>query len=171
MAVADVPAVAVIEKQAYPAAQAWSEGIFRDCLRVGYLCQVLEVDADLVGYGILSIAAGEAHLLNVCVAPGRQGRGFGRVLVEHFLDLADRYKARHGVPGSAPVEHARAGALQIVRVSAHRRAKILLPGATRRAARRRHPARPGHCLSAAPSPSSPERARFPAAFLPVLIPA
>jgi ribosomal-protein-alanine N-acetyltransferase len=93
MAVADVPAVAVIEKQAYPAAQAWSEGIFRDCLRVGYLCQVLEVDADLVGYGILSIAAGEAHLLNVCVAPGRQGRGFGRVLVEHFLDLADRYKA------------------------------------------------------------------------------
>ena len=93
MAVADVPAVAVIEKQAYPAAQAWSEGIFRDCLRVGYLCQVLEVDAELVGYGILSIAAGEAHLLNVCVEPGRQGRGFGRVLVEHFLDLADRYKA------------------------------------------------------------------------------
>lgn len=93
MAIPDVQAVAGIEQQAYPAAQAWSEGIFRDCLRVGYLCQVLEVDADLVGYGILSIAAGEAHLLNVCVAPGRQGRGFGRLLVEHFLDLADRYKA------------------------------------------------------------------------------
>ena len=93
MAVPDLPAVAAIEKQAYPAAQAWAEGIFRDCLRVGYLCQVLEVDADLVGYGILSIAAGEAHLLNVCVAPGRQGQGFGRLLVEHFLDLADRYKA------------------------------------------------------------------------------
>jgi len=93
MAAADVPAVAAIEKQAYPAVQAWSEGIFRDCLRVGYLCQVLEVDAELAGYGILSIAAGEAHLLNVCVAPGRQGRGLGRLLVEHFLDLADRCKA------------------------------------------------------------------------------
>lgn len=93
MTVPDVQAVAAIERQAYPAAQAWSEGIFRDCLRVGYLCQVLEIDADLAGYGILSVAANEAHLLNVCVAPGRQGRGFGRVLVEHFLDLADRYKA------------------------------------------------------------------------------
>lgn len=93
MVAADVPAVEAIEKQAYPAVQAWSEGIFRDCLRVGYLCQVLEVDAEPAGYGILSIAADEAHLLNVCVAPGRQGRGLGRLLVEHFLDLADRYKA------------------------------------------------------------------------------
>ena len=93
MVAADVPAVEAIEKQAYPAVQAWSEGIFRDCLRVGYLCQVLEVDAEPAGYGILSIAAGEAHLLNVCVAPVRQGRGLGRLLVEHFLDLADRYKA------------------------------------------------------------------------------
>ena len=106
MAVPDLPAVAAIEKQAYPAAQAWAEGIFRDCLRVGYLCQVLEVDAELAGYGILSIAAGEAHLLNVCVAPGLQGRGLGRLLVEHFLDLADRYKA-HTVylevrPSNAP---------------------------------------------------------------------
>jgi ribosomal-protein-alanine N-acetyltransferase len=94
MAVPDVPTVAGIEQQAYPAAQAWAEGIFRDCLRVGYLCQVLEVDAVLVGYGILSIAAGEAHLLNVCVAPDHQGQGFGRLLVEHMLDLADRYKAQ-----------------------------------------------------------------------------
>ncbi len=93
MAVADLPAVAAIEKQSYPAVQAWSEGIFRDCLRVGYLCQMLEVDAEPAGYGILSIAAGEAHLLNVCVAPSLQGRGLGRLLVEHFLDLADRYKA------------------------------------------------------------------------------
>lgn len=94
MSVPDIQAVAAIEKQAYPAPQAWSEGIFRDCLRVGYLCQVLEVDADLAGYGILSIAAEEAHLLNVCVAPSQQGRGLGRALVEHFLQLADRYKAQ-----------------------------------------------------------------------------
>jgi [ribosomal protein S18]-alanine N-acetyltransferase len=93
MAVPDVQAVAAIEQQAYPAAQAWSEGIFRDCLRVGYLCHVLEVGTELVGYGILSIAADEAHLLNVCVTPSRQGQGLGRLLVEHMLDLADRHKA------------------------------------------------------------------------------
>ena len=93
MALADVPAVTAIEQQSYPAPQAWSEGIFRDCLRVGYLCRVLEVDAVLAGYGVLSIAAGEAHLLNVCASPAFRGRGLGRQLVEHFLDLADRYKA------------------------------------------------------------------------------
>ncbi|MDD3652448.1 ribosomal protein S18-alanine N-acetyltransferase [Immundisolibacter sp.] len=93
MTAADVPTVAAIERQSYPAAQAWSEGIFRDCLRVGYLCRVLEVDGVLAGYGILSVAAGEAHLLNVCASPAFRGRGIGRLLVEHFLDLADRYKA------------------------------------------------------------------------------
>ncbi|WP_372696449.1 ribosomal protein S18-alanine N-acetyltransferase [Immundisolibacter sp.] len=93
MTVADVAAVAAIEQRAYPAPQPWSAGIFRDCLRVGYLCQVLELDGAVAGYGILSIAAGEAHLLNVCVAPELQGRGLGRVLVLHMLDLADRFKA------------------------------------------------------------------------------
>ena len=93
MTVADVPAVAAIEQRAYPAPQPWSAGIFRDCLRVGYLCQVLELEGAVAGYGILSIAAGEAHLLNVCVAPELQGRGLGRVLVLHMLDLADRFKA------------------------------------------------------------------------------
>ncbi len=94
MALPDLSTVTAIEHRAYPAPQPWSEGIFRDCLRVGYLCQVLELDAELVGYGILSIAANEAHLLNVCVAPGQQGRGLGRLLVEHMLDMADRHKAQ-----------------------------------------------------------------------------
>jgi ribosomal-protein-alanine N-acetyltransferase len=93
MTVADVPAVAAIEQRAYPAPQPWSAGIFRDCLRVGYLCRVLELEGAVAGYGILSIAAGEAHLLNVCVAPELQGGGLGRRLVMHMLDLADRYKA------------------------------------------------------------------------------
>ena len=93
MTPADVPAGAAIARQSYPAAQAWSEGIFRDCLRVGYLCRVVDVDGVLAGYGILSIAAGEAHLLNVCAAPAYRGRGLGRQLVEHLIELADRYKA------------------------------------------------------------------------------
>ncbi len=93
MLVGDAQVVAGIEQVAYPPPQPWSEGIFRDCLRVGYLCQVLELDGQIIGYGILSIAASEAHLLNVCIAPSHQGCGYGRQLVHHFLNLADRYKA------------------------------------------------------------------------------
>ena len=42
----DVPAVGALERAAY--AFPWSEGIFRDCLRVGYLCRVADVEGAIV---------------------------------------------------------------------------------------------------------------------------
>jgi ribosomal-protein-alanine N-acetyltransferase len=66
----------------------WTEGIFRDCLRVGYCCVVLEGDDELHGYGVMSVAAGEAHLLNLCVHPDRQRFGLGSDLLRYFLGKA-----------------------------------------------------------------------------------
>ncbi|MGA9853688.1 MAG: ribosomal protein S18-alanine N-acetyltransferase [Gammaproteobacteria bacterium] len=83
---ADVPVVLAIEKRAYQ--YHWSEGIFRDCLRVGYGCWVMELGGSIGGYGILSLVVGEAHLLNICVAPEWQKQGYGRLLLEHFIELA-----------------------------------------------------------------------------------
>ena len=54
----------------------------------GNCCWVLEVSGGIVGHGILSVGAGEAHLLNVCVNPYFQGNGYGRVLVEHMVSQA-----------------------------------------------------------------------------------
>lgn len=68
----------------------WTIGIFRDCLRVGYFCQVLEQDNVVVGHAVMSEAVGEAHILNICVSPRAQGAGLGRILVEHLLDAAAR---------------------------------------------------------------------------------
>lgn len=82
----DVSAVMEIEKRAYQ--YHWSEGIFRDCLRVGYGCWVMELGGGIGGYGILSLVVGEAHLLNICVAPEWQRQGYGRLLLEHFIGLA-----------------------------------------------------------------------------------
>ena len=82
----DLEAVARIEVSAYP--YPWSLAIFRDCLAAGYACWVLARPTGLVGYGVLSVAAGEAHLLNLCVAPAQQGRGHGRRVLARMLDLA-----------------------------------------------------------------------------------
>lgn len=82
----DLAPIVAIENLAYPFP--WTEGIFRDCLRVGYSCTVLEFDYLLVGYGIIASGAGEAHLLNVCVREEFRNRGFGRALMDRLLQVA-----------------------------------------------------------------------------------
>ncbi len=82
----DVPAVISAERAGY--AFPWSEGIFRDCLRAGYVCRVAELDELLVGYGILSVGAGEAHVLNLCVRPEYRCRGLGRRMLQQLIDLS-----------------------------------------------------------------------------------
>jgi ribosomal-protein-alanine N-acetyltransferase len=79
----DLKAVAAVERAAY--AYPWSLGIFRDCLLAGYYCLVLDVGGAVTGYGIMSIAAGEAHLLNLCVHPSAQHCGYGRRLLNALL--------------------------------------------------------------------------------------
>ena len=82
----DVPVVVSIERGAYQFP--WSEGIFRDCLRVGYLCRLVEVGTVIAGYGIMSMGAGEAHILNVCVRDDFRGRGIARQLMLYLIDRA-----------------------------------------------------------------------------------
>ena len=82
----DVPAVVAIERTSYQFP--WSEGIFRDCLRVGYTCRVVTAGVQIVGYGVMSIGAGEAHILNVCVAEAHRCRGIGRRLLALLVERA-----------------------------------------------------------------------------------
>ena len=83
----DLKSVASVERAAY--AFPWSLGIFRDCLLAGYYCLVLDVGKNLAGYGIMSIAAAEAHLLNLCVHPNAQRAGYGRMLLNALLLKAE----------------------------------------------------------------------------------
>lgn len=80
---ADLPRVMEIELAAYPFP--WTLAIFQDCLRVGYYGSALVLGQELLGYSMLTAAAGEAHLLNLCIDPAWQRRGLGRVLLEHAL--------------------------------------------------------------------------------------
>lgn len=87
----DVDAVHAIELRAYEFP--WTPGIFRDCLRAQYPAWVLVDERGIAAYVLMSVAAGEAHILNVCVAPDRQGRGLGRRLVRTMLQLARARRA------------------------------------------------------------------------------
>ena len=77
-----------IEQLAYPFP--WSRGIFVDCLRVGYACFGLQIGRKLAGYSIASFAAGEAHLLNICIHPDWQRRGYGSLLLEYMINHVAR---------------------------------------------------------------------------------
>ncbi|RUQ33869.1 MAG: ribosomal-protein-alanine N-acetyltransferase [Candidatus Competibacteraceae bacterium] len=87
MLFADLREITLIERRAYEFC--WTDGIFRDCIRTGYFCRVLQIPhGPIQGYGILSAAAGEAHILNLCVREELQGRGLARQVLDHLLDLA-----------------------------------------------------------------------------------
>ena len=79
----DLAMVSDIERRSYEFP--WSHGVFRDCLLAGYHCMVLERDGRVAGYGILSIAAGEAHILNLCVDPKYRSHGYGEYLLDAIL--------------------------------------------------------------------------------------
>ncbi|PNS09244.1 rimI: ribosomal-protein-alanine acetyltransferase [Lysobacter silvestris] len=89
----DLDAVMAVEERGYP--HPWSRAVFRDCLRAGYSAWMLEDGVgEVLGYGVLSHALDECHLLNLCVDPRVQSRGVGRSLLMSLLQLARARGAR-----------------------------------------------------------------------------
>jgi ribosomal-protein-alanine N-acetyltransferase len=89
---ADLERLVEIEDRAYRR-RGWSRIIFEDCLNVGYVCWGAALHDSLVGYVIVSIAAGESHLLNLAVDPACQRRGVGHMLLNFACDEARRQQA------------------------------------------------------------------------------
>lgn len=87
----DVAGVMEVERAAYE--HPWTEAIFRDCLRVGYCCWLAEDAAGPAAHLMLSVGAGEAHLLNLCVAPWHERRGLGRRMLRQAVLLAREHGA------------------------------------------------------------------------------
>jgi len=92
MMACDLEQVMHIELAMYPFP--WTRRIFEDCLRVGYRCHVGEIEGNLAGYGVMSSGAGEAHVLNLCVAEKFQRRGLAREILSLLLDEADKLEVR-----------------------------------------------------------------------------
>jgi ribosomal-protein-alanine N-acetyltransferase len=93
MGAGDLSSVAALERESYEFP--WTEGIFRDCLRVGYHCIVVEgAGGSLQGYAVMSLAADEAHLLNLCVRRDSRRCGLGRDMLREILTAARGAGAR-----------------------------------------------------------------------------
>lgn len=82
----DLPNVSDIERRSYDFP--WSHGVFRDCMLAGYVCLILDRGGVPTGYSILSIAAGEAHILNLCIDPDFRSLGYGERLLDEVIDRA-----------------------------------------------------------------------------------
>ena len=91
MEVTDLDAVMAIENVVY--APPWTRGNFSDSLIEGYHCWVLELGGEIVGYSVVAIAVGEAHLLNLSIAAAWQRRGYGRELLVFVIQLARDFGA------------------------------------------------------------------------------
>jgi len=83
---ADLGQVASIERAVH--AHPWTLGNFLDSLGSEYQCWLAERAGEIVGYGVVMVAAGEAHLLNLSVAPVWQRRGVGTELTCFVTRLA-----------------------------------------------------------------------------------
>jgi ribosomal-protein-alanine N-acetyltransferase len=87
-----LPGVLAIENEIYEFP--WTAGNFRDSLRAGYSCWASFENERLIGYAVLMLAAGEAHLLNLSIAADAQRRGHGARLLGHAIRVARGYGAR-----------------------------------------------------------------------------
>ena len=83
---ADLVGVVGVERDSY--GYPWSRRIFEDCMQVGYCCLVAERDGEILGHGIMLARAGEAHILNLCVAPPHRRQGIAALLLDELLDVA-----------------------------------------------------------------------------------
>jgi len=87
----DLEAVTAIERAVH--AHPWTRGNFSDSLGAGYHCWTAECGGLVIGYSVVMIAAGEAHLLNMSIAGGWQRRGLGSELLRFIIKLARDYAA------------------------------------------------------------------------------
>lgn len=92
MRLADLDELLPIEEAAYEFP--WTRGNFIDSLHAGYHCWLLrDAQQRLEAYAISMAGVDELHLLNLTVAPARQGRGLARALLDALVAHCRRVQA------------------------------------------------------------------------------
>jgi len=100
----DLDEVVAIEDTIY--SHPWTRGNFSDSLHARYECRTWRLGGQLVGYFVLMVAAGEAHLLNLSVRASEQRSGHGSALLREAAAIARRLGARSLFLEVRPSNHA-----------------------------------------------------------------
>lgn len=74
----------VIELACHP--HPWSEKTFRSCIDGRYFGDYLTIDNALVGFYVGEHVVGESTLMDICVPPEQQGKGYGKALLLQFFE-------------------------------------------------------------------------------------
>lgn len=92
MTLADIRWVMKVECELYQFP--WTDKIFNDCIRVGYYCWLALQQQNIVGHAVISVTAGESHMLNLSIAREHQRKGYGRQFIEFLIDEARERNAQ-----------------------------------------------------------------------------
>jgi ribosomal-protein-alanine N-acetyltransferase len=92
MELEDISAVIQLENEVYQFP--WTDRIFKDCIRVGYDCWLAHLGNTIVAHAVISIAAGESHILNLSVTRNHQGKGIGKQFIQFLLNIARNKRAQ-----------------------------------------------------------------------------
>ena len=84
--------VLCIERNSYN--YPWSEKIFSDCIKNNYLCRILALDNELIGYLICSIIQDECHIMNLCIKSDFRRLGYARLILNELHSELRKLKCK-----------------------------------------------------------------------------
>ncbi|WP_444998196.1 ribosomal protein S18-alanine N-acetyltransferase [Aliikangiella sp. IMCC44359] len=62
----------------------WSEKLLAESIEGGHLVWVIEIDSQIVGHLIVMSVIEQWELLDIVIAPCQQGKGLGKLCMEHL---------------------------------------------------------------------------------------
>ncbi|MGB0938340.1 MAG: ribosomal protein S18-alanine N-acetyltransferase [Colwellia sp.] len=66
----------------------WSEKTFKSCIGGRYFGEKLHIENAITGFYVAEFIIDEATLMDICVSPSEQGNGYGKALLNQFIDQA-----------------------------------------------------------------------------------
>ena len=83
----DAPSAVIIERACFK--EAWTLDVVKQCFRFPhFLGFVLEAEGEIVGYVCGSSLFEDSELMRIAVLPTQRGKGFGKLLLERFVEGA-----------------------------------------------------------------------------------
>lgn len=86
MGLSDIESVYQVESQCH--SHPWSKKLFLSNFGKRYFNHVMLDNDDVIGYFVTSSVAGEVTLMNIAIAPSKQGKGLGKLLLQFLIDLS-----------------------------------------------------------------------------------